>query len=692
MRVLRCKRDPLIVTAPRHLASGAGVVRGGAAQRKSRSQRKRIGPVRKVRGGLARFPELLDKAIPRFLSAIRSELPSRAGTPIEKRRRKREPWLFSTNRKSIRVSITNDRMLRAIFERAVRRYTAGEGLQAIAEETLVYLLAHELFHSVEAPFSTTGPESDQKRIIDAIRQGIKAADPSMRPLFQIRKIRSLINMVMDFIVDNRIFLDNERIKLFAGKVIPVFDLVEMHIDPRAGILRSWLPRNPPMEVVSQFTVSRYIYALLYGNRAVVDFFEGAIGPSGVRAAQQALEHLVGGKVDLDRVIGGGQYELAQRIRSVFSGVGRYGGVKRLSEAFALLPDNGVPPGRGGSVPPSEREVLEDLLDDGADRDWLDFLQELEEDIREEAEVPDAGGNAGETASPLGELDLVTRHEFYKRNHGVVRLSGKQVSGRTVCIDVYRERWYIRKKHTIGEEGLSRLNLNAIERFERKTNLPVLVPIEGGGYLLTEYARKVYPSKVHVPAGIRIPDEISFYLDSSGSMYRHSKSDFNDGSRWHALLSVFYSLVDALLQASRQSGAECMIRIHNFATKQVDSRSISLQDFWAGKELDVLAAVFRPDNGHDTNLDIRVPAAGADGKKRAYMVVTDGDLTGTGSVKREGTKMAQLAAHPDNLVVLFEIGGEHELGEAVKANPRVTHIPVKDVHSILQKGLDLLLWM
>nr|MDO8086086.1 hypothetical protein [Candidatus Sigynarchaeum springense] len=657
-----------------------------------RKLHKRIGMVKAVPHGMARFPDLLDKAIPRFQSAIQSELPRRGGTLIEKRWRRRDPWLFSTDRKTIKVSITNDRMLRTIFKKAVEPHMDGESIQLVAEGTLMYLLTHELYHGVEAPFSTAGPDSDQKHIINAIRQGIKAADPDMRPLQQIKRVRSMINLMTDFIVDNRIFLDNGRMKLFDGKFIPVFDLVEMYNDPRASILRSWRPLNPPIKMMSQFTVSRYIYAVLYGNQAVKDLFEGIIGPAGVNLAKQALESLIGAKIALNVMMEDNQQELAQRIRAVFSGQGRYGGVKRLSEALALLPDDGVPPGRGDTPPPSERGILEEFLDEGTDPEWLEFLEDLAADLQDESETSSSRGHADGALSPMGELDLITRHEFYKRNHGVIRLSGEQVSGKTVPINVNRERWYIKKKQIIGAEDLSRLNLNAIERFERKTKLPVLVPLDAGSFLLTEYARKVYPSKMQVPAGIRIPDEISFYLDSSGSMCRHNKEDFNDGSRWHALLTVFYSIIDALLQASQLSGAECIIRVHNFATEQVNSPSISLRDFWGGKDLDVLTTIFKPDNGGDTNLNIEIPSLKADGKKRAYIVVTDGDLTGANSAKREGAKMAQLAVNPDNLVVLFEIEGEHELGVEIKDNPRITYIPVQDIKSILKKGLDLLLWV
>ena len=68
---------------------------------------------------------------------------------------------------------------------------------------------HELYHPVEAPFSVTGENNDNKKIHQAIRKGVLKAEPNLSALEQVIKVQASQNGVKDFILDNRFALDNK---------------------------------------------------------------------------------------------------------------------------------------------------------------------------------------------------------------------------------------------------------------------------------------------------------------------------------------------------------------------------------------------------------------------------------------------------------------------------------------------------
>ena len=62
----------------------------------------------------------------------------------------------------------------------------------------------------------------------------------------------------------------------------------------------------------------------------------------------------------------------------------------------------------------------------------------------------------------------------------------------------------------------------------------------------------------------------------------------------------------------------------------------------------------------------------------------------GRTEREAEKMRSLAKNPHNHVVLFEIGGTYDLGNAVKNDPNIVYHQVHDKDKMLQAGLEVLL--
>jgi len=162
---------------------------------------------------------------------------------------------------------------------------------------------------------------------------------------------------------------------------------------------------------------------------------------------------------------------------------------------------------------------------------------------------------------------------------------------------------------------------------------------------------------------------------------------NDGGRWDMLSHVLYGFVDALYQGGRHVGKQSKMRIHNFADSQIDSELVSVDQFWNG-DSSALRVLFKPENGYDVE-DINLKQY-ADGQRRTYVVVTDGNLVIDGRTEREAEKMRSLAKNPNNHVVLFEIGGTYDLGNAVRNDPNIVYHQVHDKDKMLQAGLEVLL--
>jgi len=302
--------------------------------------------------------------------------------------------------------------------------------------------------------------------------------------------------------------------------------------------------------------------------------------------------------------------------------------------------------------------------------------------------PDSVKDIEKSNDELNNLDVFAIHEYYKRNHPEVKIIGGKKIGQSIVVGK-RQYLDITKSTILTEDELTRLNLNYISNFQKKTGRPMLIKLNNGMYRLNEYKLKQRDLKdiVYEDSVIDVPDVVEFYLDSSGSMYNEGKFGFNDGSRWDMLSNVLYGFIDALHQASKYVNKSCKIHIHNFADHQVSSPLISIDEFLKG-DLKTLETLFKPENGYSVE-DINISDLN-DGKKRVYVVVTDGNLLISGRTERESKKMKELAKKPNNEVILFEIGGSYSLGEAVKTDPNIHYHPVYDKNKMLQEGLEVLL--
>src|SRR3989344_4813134 len=219
---------------------------------------------------------LLDEAERRWRAEVREDFPLRSDTPVIRTAKlDGRDWSFSTDLTAIFAGIGNDARLREKFKKVVAKYWEGD-IQEIARDVLHYLLFHELYHPLEAPFSVSGDDNDNKRIHQAIRRGILAAEPALSPLEQVLKVQSSQNGVKDFILDNRFFLDNAAKGYVRGDVIPVWDVLELQDAPAK---------------TNFYSVTRLLYGLLYGPQSTHVFFEEKSGNDGYAVAEKALTAL-----------------------------------------------------------------------------------------------------------------------------------------------------------------------------------------------------------------------------------------------------------------------------------------------------------------------------------------------------------------------------------------------------------------
>jgi len=601
-------------------------------------------------------------------------------------------WEFSTDLKQIFALIFNDEGLRQKFTELVPKYWDGRP-EELASHTLHYLLYHELYHPLEAPKS----EEDSKKIHQAICRGIIKAEPTLTPLEQMFKVNASQNAVKDFILDNRFAVDNSEGKYVRDDVIPVWDVIELHDKPTK---------------TDFYTITKYMYGKLYGPAKAHAFFAEKTGKKGVTVAEEAMKALLKQGSDVPFSLVGkikslfskpADYfekkdEAVKGIRKVFAGEDRYAGIERFMTVLAPYIEKGMPTGRcdhqGERSGAGSQNILQDLLEDMAPEEQQQFLNQLEQQTEHENNQFSMGtansvSSWGITKEELTTLELSTIHEFYKRNHPQVKIVGGAKKAEVVAIGK-DEKFVLKNTTVLTEEQLSKLNLTKIARFQQRTRLPTLIPLQNGLYRLNEYdiQERERRSIVYIDQSLDIPEVVEFYLDSSGSMYYGGKQNgFNDGSSWDMLSSVLYGYVDALYQTSIELKKPSKLRFNNFADKQLRSKEIDLHEFWERAQSDVLKVLFRPENGYnveDLNIEIK-----NDGKQRTYVIVTDGNLVIGGRTERESKKMKQLAKQPNTDVMLFEIGGSYGLGNAVKRNPNIHYFPVYDKNTMFQNGLEVL---
>ena len=648
---------------------------------------------------------LLNEAEQAWREEVKRDFPLRSDTPVV---RKMSPngrdWTFSTDLRRIFAEISGDESLQKKFETVVAKYWAGDP-EELARETLHYLLYHELYHPLEAPFSVVGDDNDNKRIHQAIRRGILQAEPGLSPLEQVVKVQSSQNGVKDFILDNRFYLDNQTKKYVRDNIIPTWDLLELQ-DAHAK--------------TNFYTVTRFLYGVLYGPQTTHAYFGGKAGKKGVAVAEKSLAALIGKPVQPPKkkkssfvakaksLLSGssGQEtpeqlpEYVTAIRSVFSGQDRYAGIQRFMAVLGPYVEKDMPQGRpdmqGEGSGASPQDILQDLLDDMTPQEQAQFIQSLaqenpsalEQAASQMTKKPDntKPGPSNSSIDEMRNLDVLATHEFYKRNHPSVRIIGGKKVGETVVVGK-QEYWHLKKSSVLTEDQLARVNLQRIDALQRRTRLPWLIDLGNGTFRLQEYELKQRDIKdiVYVDAHIDVPDIVEFYLDSSGSMFGGTAGRYkiNDGSRWDMLSHVLYGFVDALLQGGKKVGKHSKIRIHNFADSQVESELVLAEQFWRG-DAAALRILFKPENGYNTNPCISEHHRP---EKTMYVICTDGQIS---NCEREAGKMRRIARNPNTGVVLFEIGGTYDLGNAVRRNPPIVYHQVHDKDKMLQAGLEVLL--
>jgi len=643
---------------------------------------------------------LLDEAEKNWREDVRRDFPLRSDTAVVRNTKPNgRDWTFSTDLKKVNAHIANDESLQKKFETVVAKYWKGNP-EELARDVLRYLLHHELYHAIEAPFSVSGDPNDNKEIHQAIRRGVIKAEPSLKPLEQVVKVHASQNGVKDFILDNRFAVDNQKQEYVREDIIPVWDVLEL--DGKNG-------------KTNFYTITRFLYGALYGPESTHQFFGEKTGKKGVETAEKALSAVTRSSarlpkynslVDKVKKIFSENSEDAQEhvkdyvreLREVFAGEDRYKGIERLMEVLGPYVEKDMPQGRKdmqeqetGSSP---QNILQDLLDDMTPQEQAEFVEGLAGEEGEESEQFSEGEANSVTDyekadQEFNNLDVFSLHEYYKRNHPQVRIIGGKQVGESVVVGK-RPYWDLKKSTVLTQDQLSRVNLGRIDILQRRTRLPWLIDLGNGTFRLNEYELKERDIKdiVYTDKEIDVPDATEFYLDSSGSMYRNAANfGFNDGSSWDMLSHVMYGFTDALRQGGKAVGKQPKMRIHNFADSQKDSDEIPVEEFWRGNP-NALRVLFKPENGYNVeDLDI-IPYA--DGKKRAYVVVTDGNLVLQGRTEREARKMKQLAKYPNTDVLLFEIGGTYDLGNAVKSDSNIVYHQVHDKDKMLHVGLEVLL--
>ncbi len=624
---------------------------------------------------------LLEEAEQKWRREVARALPLWSTMPVIKEAKKEQGkrWKFSTDLQRIYAQIFQDEELQKKFEDVVSQFWDGNP-EDIARDTLHYLLYHELYHPLEAPSS----KEDNTKIHQAIRRGLLKAEPRLSPLEQVLKVSASQNAVKDFILDNRFAVDNTAAHYVRDDIIPVWDLLELEETPAK---------------TNFYTVTRYLYGLLYGPEKAGAYFSEKTGKKGVALAYEALDALVkkekpdplvekvsaflfGKKISSEE-----KQQKREEIRAVFACNERYDGIERFMAVLGKYVEKGMPSGRsdiaGEGSGASSQDILQDLLADMTPEEQNAFLNSV---------IQESGASGSAQTPDVSSLNLYAMHEFYKKNHPDVRVISGNKKGETVVVGT-KEKFVLKNTMTITEDRLSRLSLPAIARFQQRTGLPVLVPLEKGLYRLNEYdiKRTEVRDIVYVDDRVSVPERVEFYFDSSGSMYdgrSRAILGFNDGSRFDMLSSVAYGYIDGLYQAAMQQGKDCYIQIHNVGNKQVSSLEISVKDFWEHCPEEVLRVFFKPENGYAVE-DLNIQSKN-DGKRRVYVIVTDGELVINGRTERESRKMRELAKQPNTDVVLFEIGGRYSLGTAL-ANDRYVHcFSVSDKNKMLEQGIEVLL--
>lgn len=596
------------------------------------------------------------------------------------KKKKKEDWHFSIHmeKKEIDALIFNEEELIQKFKKVKKYFEEYSDIEELAKDTLLYLLFHETYHLKDCPFS----EDDQKNILDAIRKGILMSYPDLSPLKQLIYTRSLFNPIIDVVTDVKFGFENQKRKYLNKKTILVWNIFEVL-------------KDKPLS--KTFLTLSDIYVRLFASEEIYNFFKEYENEEVIESASQIFNDLINefpGEFFEEK-----QEEYVEKMNRIFSGKRRYESIKKLSSI--LSKNNESFEGSDGyCFQYSLTEILENLLEAMGQREYSQFLLQLNQELDSLLETEDGIKNFQEgeidsvksysiTREEINNLNLYTMHEFYKRNHPSIRIIGKKIGKK---IDIFKKQyWKLFRSSIVSIDKLQNLNIKKIIQFQNKTQLPVLVHLKEGTYKINQY--KIEEKKVrgitYVESKIEIPDIVEFYIDSSGSMYTNERNKgFNDGTKYDMLCRVLYGFVDTLREEGNKLGKKCKMRIHNFADFQKSSKILDLDEFWKG-EPDVLKVLFQPENGYSVE-DLNIHEYN-DGKERTYVIITDGDLVIRGRTERESQKMRRIARRKNNKVVLFEIMGSYNLGCAVKDDPNIRYYSINNEREMFERGIEVLLY-
>lgn len=553
------------------------------------------------------------------------------------------------------------------------------------EENFQYLLFHHFFHIIEAPFSTIGEFNDNKLIHKAIWDGISMAEPNLSQYDILEKIYLSHSIIKDFIVDNRLYLENLEFFWFNHELllVPYYNY----------LLHYKLP------AINFFLIISFINAVLYGSEVLIEFLEKNFLSDVAEIADEVVVKLLGAeeasvliarkkKEDgeiIPQLVTKNRLHIIREIRKAFQGSRRYESIKTLVSILSPSIDKSLE-----TIPThssvSFTDVVTDVFDQFSSSEQSSFVREI---LDREQTI-----TKSKTVITSMSLDLRVLHEFYLRNNPDVEIIGELGVDKTI-FHPGNNFIGLKKAEIIHESSAKQVDLARIDAFQKSYGIPMLIPLENNTFLLNEYELK-YKKRRNIRYKIRygqkfdVPDVLELYLDKTGSMFFEEDEKYrgwNDGSRYDNSISVLYGFITALYQEANKQGKTCYVRFHSFSEVQVNSPLIPLQKFLEGDHT-TMKVLFNPENGYDyENLNIE---SFDDGLKRVYVIITDGDLVIEGRTEREAKKLQQIAKKPMNRVILFEMEKKFSLGLAVHNHPDIVSHSVKNKEKMFQQGIAVIL--
>ncbi|OLS21321.1 MAG: hypothetical protein HeimC3_36380 [Candidatus Heimdallarchaeota archaeon LC_3] len=555
---------------------------------------------------------------------------------------------------------------------------------SLFEELFQYLLFHYFFHIIEAPFSDTGEFNDNKLIHKAIWDGIVTAEPDLTKYEILEKVFLCHSIVKDFIIDNRLYLENFEFGWFTKEVllVPYYNY----------LLQYKLPE------INFFLIISYINTALYGSEAMIRFLEKKFLSDVAENADEVLAKLfssnksilISSKKKKDgglvpQLITTNRLQFIKELRRVFQGDSRYDSIKTLVTILSPSINKSLETiSTHSSV--SFTEVITDIFDQFSPGEQSSLVHEILDSkqtiVNNETEINSVS------------LELRILHEFYLRNNPIIEIKGELGINKAIY---HSENHFIKLKKTdiINISSAKHIDLGKINSFQKSYGIPMLIPLEDETFLLNEYELKYKKSrniryKIRSGEKFDAPDVLELYLDKTGSMFFEEDVDYrgwNDGSRYDNSISVLYGFITALFEEAKKQNKTCYVRFHSFSEIQINSPLRTLQEFLEG-DPSILKILFNPGNGYDyENLNLEIYN---DGLKRVYVLITDGDLVIEGRTEREAKKLKLIARNPLNKVILFEMERQFSLGLAVQHEPQIISHCVKNKELMFQQGIAVIL--